>query len=212
VLERITNTNIPSIVTALGFDTAYVSPNPIGIGVHHEVYLYSPPTERAKVLKIRRDSLFGIPQTAKTEQRDLDLVASYLPRNKVAAQVLEAAGNYLVAMDFVPGRHLTLQELRRSHREEFGDIFRNNKRMVREQGMSAEFVGREGVVDLMTLGWFTGKKCRLSNLIISEDDNSLKLVGHTLIPLNLEGLSANQLKCAMIFAMNVALRKATLGW
>ncbi len=188
---------LPSIIGELGYDPNFVNPTPIGMGAEHVVYLYAPPFEQKKALKIPRRSAISFKLDLDVEKLDRTLIERYLPRYSVPSRVLQRGDSYLIEAHFVAGKHLTLQEVD-SYREQVDDMFECNARMVREAGASVDFFGLDGVKDVATLAGLRGKPYRLANVLVSDDD-SLKVVDNSLQHMALFGTTFERMRGKLFY-------------
>jgi hypothetical protein len=140
----------------------------IGRGQQYSVYSYGD----SRVIKIPHLRWWYPNATADDQKRDLDFLNENFPENSMPTSIHVAGQGraYCVLQEKVEGRNMTTVEENNIKRE-FEEILERNRRLVREAGISLDFLGMDGIRSCYRVLKGPGVLPELSNLLVVEDDH-----------------------------------------
>jgi|GEM_PF-4971079 len=135
----------------------------IGRGQQYSVYEYGD----SKVIKIPHRRRWYPNATAEDQKRDLDFLNENYPENALPATI-HVAGNghdFCVLQKRIAGLNLTPAENAEVSRD-FEEIIERNRKLVRDVGVSLDFLGLDGIKSCYRAMKTPGILPELSNLIV----------------------------------------------
>lgn len=143
------------ILSAHGYNPAYLGKKPLGRGVLHKVFLYTPPEGKKEVIKIPVNPVL---QYLHGEEHNVRLVKQYFSEFMVPTRVLERG---IIAMDYVEGKPLSTKDMPKRRKRDIQDddtalvvrsalerLVAANKLLMQHEGLSLDILGSGGAIDL----------------------------------------------------------------
>ncbi len=144
----------------------------LGRGMGHTVYRYG----EDKVLKVPIRTHH--PPTPEQKKEDYETVKKYFPNSTIETEILtsEKNPNYLLLQrklgDFENITPQNIQEVK----QQFDELISINQRLVREQGISLDFLGKEGMTRCIQAFVSPNTFPQISNIVIERRDGIPRLV------------------------------------
>jgi hypothetical protein len=173
--------NLPPIEKALvqqfPIDATLVG-NTLGQGMGHTVYAYG----QEEVLKVPRLGHIKTERTpslsAERRQETVAIIKAYFPDNALETKVITSptTPTYLMRQrrlgsfaNITPGNAPTVQA-------QLDELLATNHRLLRERGMSLDFLGKEGMTQCVRSHTSPSVEPAMSNLVIEATENGPKIV------------------------------------
>ena len=148
----------------------------LGRGMGHIVYEYG----LKEVVKVPLRRSFHKPPEASLKEWELGVVNSFFPGNAVATEVLKSNDHpyYLLIQERLNKFENISPDNIGEVGTDIGDIITENRELLRTQGVSLDFLGKEGMTRCVQAEVSRRIKPEISNLVISKDHG----IPHIAIP------------------------------
>lgn len=202
---------VASITQGLSFGSDPLRVSFIGRGAHHHVYRLDFPDILPKVLKVPYHSLIGINRDFQEVKLETSLINDHFPGFVPPTQVIPTDAGYRIVMDYVPGRPLSVDDIK-DHKSSLGKEFQRlvsyNHIFFNDTGFFLDLIGLDGFEDILKHIFLRERQpVRISNLIVTghKSQEQLVVVGQDLVPLSNTGSHLSRLKALAVYTLNQKL-------